>query len=370
MPKLNPSTLQAARLSRGLSLSSLAEICGLSSPTLSRLENGTRESTEEESVVIAAALEMPLSALCRSLVSERLGLSGFYHRKLSKAGSRAVSKIENQCVLDVVAISELIGMIEMDRPESVPTIYLDEFKGDQRNAPERAADMIRLKWGIGRGPIRDIFAVVERAGCLVIHTDFGIPEMDAMYQKVRGVPPIFWVNSRKPLDRIRFSVAHELGHLILHEESPVDEKLAEEQADAFAAAFLMPRSDFRGECPMKVGIPQLVEMKRRWRCSMAAIARRAFSVGRITEQQYRWLSIQFSKKGWRKSEPYPLTGESPALLASLVKRAMRDCEFDEDGLAAHLAVPAAQIRSWLQPFVGDRPSVEDPEPILRLAEGY
>lgn len=361
--QLIPATLQAARLSRGMSLSTLSKQSGVSTTTLSRLENGRREATGAESESIARALDIPLAALFRRLLSDRLGLSGFYHRKLSRAGAKAVNQIENQCLLDVVAIRELVGMVDLPCPDSVPTIQLDEVKGD----PEKAANMLRMKWGIPRGPIANIFETVERAGCIVIHFDFGIPEMDAMYQKAPGVQPIFWVNSRKPLERVRFSVAHELGHLVLHEEEPVDDGLAERQADAFAAAFLMPRADFRGECPAYVGIPQLVEMKRRWRCSMSAIVRRARDVGRVNERQYKNAMIRMSKEGWGKNEPYPISGESPSLLANAVRSCLDLCGFREDELAERLAVNLEQIRSWQQPFVGQRPTGE---PTIRLANGY
>lgn len=366
MPSVDPATLKAARLAQGMSLAVLAERSGLSSPTLSRLENGSRESTEAETSSLSAALQMPVAALCRPLVSARLGLSAFYHRKLSTAGARAVDRVENQCVLDVVALREMFGMIDVPHPDVPLTIHLDEAKGD----PEQAARMTRQRLSVARGPIRDIFEVVESAGCVVIHTDFGIPEMDAMYQQVRGVPPIFWVNSRKPLERVRWSLAHELGHLVMHEEEPVDEKLAEDQANAFAGEFLMPAADFRGECPSNINLTALVELKRRWRCSMQAIARRAEKLRRITPQQLKNIMIGFSKQGWRKQEPYPITGESPTLLARCVRSCLNTCQLTEEELAERLAISVGQVRSWQQPFPGQRASPDAPQPRLRLVSGF
>lgn len=360
--KLVPATLQAARLAQGLSLSALGKEVGISAATLSRIENGSRAATDNEVESLVDYLRIPATALCRPLVSERLGLSGFYHRKLNRAGARAVSAIENQCLLNVVAIRELIEMIDLECPQTVLTIDLDDAKG----GPEEAANMIRLAWQIPRGPIQDLFAVVERAGCLVIHSDFGIPEMDALYQKVRGVPPIFWVNSRKPLDRVRWSLAHELGHLVLHEEAPIDSAAAEAQANSFASAVLMPRSEFRSECPTRLGIPELVEMKRRWRCSMQAIVRRAHDVGRITSHQYKSLNIEMSKNGWKKREPYPIAGETPRLLARAIGVCLRDLKLTEEELADRLACPVERVKGWRQPFPGQR-AMPDEEPRLRLS---
>ncbi len=366
MRQIVPATLQAARLARGLSLSALSKLCGISAPTLSRIETGARSASDDEINRIAAALSYPVAALCRPLVSPSLGLSGFYHRKLSSAAARPVNAIENRCLLDVVALRELLGMVDYQQPKAVLSIHLDDAKG----SAEQAANMVRLAWRLPRGPVRNLCAEVESRGCVVIHNNFDLPKMDALYQKVRGLPPIFWVNSVKPLDRVRWSLAHELGHLVLHEEEPVDDKLAEDQANEFASAFLMPRADFRSECPSRLNIPTLVELKRRWRCSMQAIIRRAHDVGRIDKRQYTNLMIALTKKGWRTGEPYPIAPESPQLLANAVRTCLSEFELSVEELADRIAVPVEQIVEWMQPFPGQKHDPDRGGPKLRLAADY
>lgn len=363
---LSPKTLKAARIAQSLSLSGLTGRCGISAPTLSRLESGEREATADEVASLAGALGLPAAALCRPLVTEQLGLSGFYHRKISRAGAKAVRAIESRCVLDAAPLRDLFDMVGPPGNDGLLSIDLDDAKG----SPEMAAHMFRLKWQVPRGTIPDLFALVEAAGCVVIHTDFGVPKVDALYQKAPGLPPIFWVNSTKPLDRVRCSVAHELGHLVLHEDSPVECDRAEREADAFAAAFLMPRSDFRAECPGRLGVEQLIELKRRWRCSMAALARNAHHVGRITEQQYTNLMIALSKRGWRTCEPFGLTPETPTLLARTIRQCLQELEISEEGLADRLAISLGQLKSWRQPFPGGRPDPQSNEPALRFACGF
>jgi Zn-dependent peptidase ImmA (M78 family)/transcriptional regulator with XRE-family HTH domain len=363
---LDPKTLQTARLARGFSLKSLGGLSGISAPTISRIESGKREATEQELHSLAEAVSLPWRALTRSLVSEQLGLSAFYHRKLSRAGAKAVRSIESLCMLNAVVIKNLIGMIDTPLNQNFISIDLDDAKGD----PSVAANMVRLAWKVPSGPIDDLISLVEKFGCLVIHTDFNIPEMDALYQKIAGAPPIFWVNSRKPLDRVRFSIAHELGHLILHDERPTDNQVAEKQANEFAAAFLMPKSDFQSECPSRLHIPQLIEMKRRWRCSMSAIARRAKDVGRITsDREYTNLMITLSKRGWRKSEPYPLSGETPRLLADTIRQCLDDCELTVSELAETLAAAKDDLISWSQPFPSHDFGFSNNAPKLRFVPG-
>lgn len=360
---LSPDSLQAARLARGLGIAALGKASGISTATLSRIEQGKRPASDDEANSLAEALSLPIAAICRPLVSGGLGLSAFYHRKLSRAGARAVSSIENQCLLDVVALRDLVGIVNVETPRDVPEIHLDDIKNGDI---EQAANMVRLAWQVPRGPIGDLCELVESAGCLVIHTDFEVPEVDALYQKVAGMHPIFWVNSRKPLDRVRMNIAHELGHLILHEDEPEDVSVAEDQAKRFASAFLMPRSEFRSECPSRLGIPELVELKRRWRCSMQSIIVRARQVGKINEYDYRRLNIMISKRGWKKREPYPIAGESPRLLAGVIDSALHETHMGEDELADRLAVTLSKLRSWRQPFPGQKPAIDQDSPQLRL----
>ncbi len=358
---LIPKTLEVARLACSLSLSSLSNKSGISAPTLSRIETGSRRATRQELEAIAVALDVPVRLLCKQLATERLGLSEFYHRKLSRAGARAVRSIESQCLLNAAVIHQIVTLIDDFPVDSVPTIDLDDAKGD----PELAAHMLRLAWRLPRGPIRNLFSTVENAGCLVLHTDFGIPDMDALYQKAAGIPPIFWVNSRKPLDRVRFSLAHELGHLVLHEERPTDNSEAERQADTFAAAFLMPKADFRSECPTRIRVPQLIQMKRKWRCSMSAIARRSLDTDIITPQQHKNLMIRLSQLGWRKTEPYPIQGESPKLMASIIHKCLHTVEHTLEEFAKMLAINPMILREWQQPFPGQCADPMSP-PSLRL----
>lgn len=360
--QISSETLKTARLACAMTLKSLSEATGISSPTLSRMESGDRVPSTDEAHTLASALNQPLEALCRPLVTEKLGLSAFYHRKLSRASAKAVQAIEAQCSLNIIPLRELFNMTEMPEDDSVFTIDLDDAKG----SAEVAAHMVRQAWRLPDGPIDNIFKVVESVGCVVIHRDFGIREMDALYQKVAGSPPIFWVNSRKPLDRVRFSVAHELGHLILHEERPVDDGQAEREADEFASAFLMPKGEFKSTCPANLKIHHLVQLKRYWRCSMSAIVRRAKDTGRITPDQYKTLNIIMSKRGWRKCEPHPITPESPTLLANTINACITECELTIDELSQRLVVPVQQLRDWIQPFPGQ---VADPfaeRPTLRL----
>lgn len=339
--------MAAARCSRRMTLGELSERAGITPSSLSRVESGLRVPTIEEIDRIATALQYPPNAFSEPLPAAALGLPGFYHRKFSRAGIREVRRIEGLCLMAAIGLRRLVRLVEVDTPHQLPLIDLEEYRGDV----ERAAEALRMSWQLPRGPIANLAAVIERAGGLIVHFDFEVEAMDAMYQVVPGMPAVFWVNSRKPVDRVRFSLAHELAHAVLH-HSPTEPSEAEHQADALAGAFLMPAAEFRRECPTHLRLHDLAQLKRRWRVSMAAIARRARDIGRITETQCQSLRVQMSRNGWRKFEPVELQPEAPSLLPELLKKCMQECGFDRAELADALRVPQGMVRDWEQLWPG------------------
>ena len=97
-----------------------------------------------------------------------------------------------------------------------------------------------------------------------------------------GTPAILFVNSRMPADRARFSLAHELGHLVMH-ECPLGD--VEREADRFAAELLMPAREIGPEFPSSISLKTLVPLKARWRISIRALVYRACNLGLISKQR-------------------------------------------------------------------------------------
>ena len=118
----------------------------------------------------------------------------------------------------------------------------------------------------------------------------------------------------KPGDRLRFSAAHELGHVLVHTESkPLSREVREAEADTFASAFLLPREAMLDELSPALTLAGYSRIKARWGVSMQAVIRRSFDLGVIDRDRYRSLQIQISSRGWRKDEPVDIPKETPAL---------------------------------------------------------
>ncbi|HAG99910.1 MAG TPA: hypothetical protein DCL75_13910 [Ktedonobacter sp.] len=107
-----------------------------------------------------------------------------------------------------------------------------------------------------------------------------------------------------------FTLAHEIGHIVMHQ---IPTENMEEEADRFAAEFLMPSRDISPDLD-SITFTNLARLKSYWKVSMAALIVRANDMGKITQRQYRTLFEQMNKNGYRMNEPIPIPVEEPALL--------------------------------------------------------
>ena len=82
--------------------------------------------------------------------------------------------------------------------------------------PEKIATLVRQMWNLLPGPIGNLTRAIEAAGGLVLKCDFGTSKLDAFAQWPSGMPPLFFVNKSAPADRYRYTLAHEIGHIVMH----------------------------------------------------------------------------------------------------------------------------------------------------------
>jgi Zn-dependent peptidase ImmA (M78 family) len=157
---------------------------------------------------------------------------------------------------------------------------------------------------------------MERAGVLIVPCEFGVSEIDAVGMRLQGLPPLVFVNGTSPTDRLRFTIAHELGHLVMH-ALPNDGMEAE--ADRFASEFLMPEADIRPHL-YRIDLPVLAILKKVWRVSMAAILMRAKQLRTIAGAAITRLWKEMSVNGFRTREPaeLDLPPEQPRRLSELL----------------------------------------------------
>lgn len=198
---------------------------------------------------------------------------------------------------------------------------------DSLEGAEAAAQDARTTWDLGRAPIESVTQILEDQGVIVVGWSDESGQFDGLSGWVNKTTPIAVVNTAVPDDRRRYNLAHELGHMVMmrNGHSPDQE---EQLAHRFAAAFLVPASVARQELGAKrrrVSMEELGILKRKYGLSMQAWARRATDLDIIDEGHYSSLCREFSRRGWRKSEPVSFEGhEQPVRLQQLVLHALAE----------------------------------------------
>ena len=189
---------------------------------------------------------------------------------------------------------------------------------------ESLANELRNAWNLGVDPIPVLTDMLEERGIKVFQSNAIPGDFDGMAAKVNGIPVIV-VSGNAPGDRQRFTLAHELGHLVLagRRASSLDEEAA---ANRFAGAFLVPEAEARkelGEQRSWLEPRELAALKKAYGLSMQAWMHRALDLGILPQSRYVEMRKLFSTRGWTKTEPgEPYPKESPQLLDQLVFRAL------------------------------------------------
>lgn len=311
-PQANPKMMVLGRESRGLTQSELAATVGISQARISKIEAGLLPLSGEMLKALSSALEYPEHFFLQDEELYGIDTSILFHRKRQTVAIKTLNKIHAMVNIRRIHVAKMLKAAEIEPAKSIPRFDIEEFDGQV----EDVARAVRASWVLPKGPIQNVTKTIEDAGGIVIKCDFGTRMIDAISQWIVGLPPLFFVNSGVPGDRMRFSLAHELGHVIMHNTVNTD---LEDQANRFAASFLMPADDIRHSLG-EITVPKLAVLKPYWKVSMGALLKRAADLGRITERQERYIWMQFSKAGYRLREPAELDipPEEPQLLAKLI----------------------------------------------------
>ena len=297
--RFNHDMLLLARQYRGKSQAEVSEASGLDQGHYSRVERGLLNSAPSRSTIesIASALRFPVAFFMQS--DELSGLPLSIHdvawRKKASVNATELKRLHAELNLRVMNLRRFLNAIDLDAELPLPRIDVDEIGG-----ADKVASTIRRAWMIPDGPIKNLTALCERAGILVVITDF-VEQVDGVTMRLRDVPPIIFLNRKAPADRMRHSLAHELGHLIMH-TVPSDDM--EEEADTFAGELLTPSAQLRSDLiGGRVTLERLVQLKKYWRVSVASLLYRSGNSGLISRNQSEYLWRQLSARGWRKREP-------------------------------------------------------------------
>lgn len=352
----HPSMLVLARESRGLTQKQLADDMAMlsggavSQAFVSKAEAGRAKVSGPRLDLYAQALAYPAEVLTVDPQVHGVGVGLVHHRKRASLGAPALRGLHAQLTLARRQTRGLMAVAGAAGSHRFRRIQLGEL-----DAPSDAAMTVRHEWGLGSGAVAELVAAIETAGGLVLVRDLGTRALDAVTQWLDGEPPLFLLNASAPADRFRFSVAHEVGHAVLHDE-PGASEAQEREADEFASELLMPATDIRAVLRnTRLDLPRLLDLKMQWGVSMMALLRRAVTLGAVTDWQYRNLVIEMSALGYRTSEPGTLLHEQPRFFRDLVTDLVHNGQYTLDQLAAAAGLLPAEFR---QLYIDNPHSVE------------
>jgi Zn-dependent peptidase ImmA (M78 family)/transcriptional regulator with XRE-family HTH domain len=327
--------LRVARRAGGVTQEELAERVGITQAALSRYENDLREPSAETVAAFAEALGVtPKLLLSGQRIWGAMAVDAHMRRRAT-APATAWRRLEARLNMYRLHTRQLMDEVSLRADLTIPLV--DPVEAD----PDTAARMTRMQWRLPTGPVRNLTRWLESAGCVVIEEDFGTTRVDGLSQWVADYPVIL-VNARCPTDRKRLTLAHELGHLVLHSEHMTADP--EQGANAFAAEFLMPADMIRPEL-RNLTLGKLHDLTRVWMVSMQALIERAWHLKLLKATDRTRLYKQIGARGWRTREPVSdeLPPERPRLPQEIGEAlAARGLTVDEIAHIAGFSGPSDQ----------------------------
>lgn len=328
-----PEMIALRRRMLSMSQADLSHSSKISQAAISKLEQGLKAPSDRQVEQIAIALSCPETFFFQG---EReygppLSTHPIFRRKAS-VGQKVMDKVIAEFNVRLGHARVLLQHVDFEPELKLPHYDADDYTG----RIDEIAVMVRGAWYVPRGPIRSIMDYIERAGILVIFSDMEGARIDGASYQVPGLPPVIFLNKELPGDRQRFTLAHELGHIVMH-TCPTPEM--EKQADEFAAEFLMPKADIASELS-GLSLQKAAQLKPYWKVSMGALIVRAKTLGKIDTGTASYLWRQMSIAGYRTKEPVSLdfAAETPSLSEALIRNLTHELGYSNTDLehALHL----------------------------------
>lgn len=317
--------LRQARLARGLTLDEVVErLSALGQPLtkagLSKYETNKSTPNAATLLTLGQVLGVKSGSFLEDPSVTVEWVAFRKHSTLSQTRQEQIKAFVAKRVEDQLWLQDILY------PDKQP-VFLSAYPARTPEEAEAAAMRLRQAWELGLQPIESVFRTAEDHGAVVVGWEADEGKFDGLAGWAKGTTPVAVVNMAASLDRRRYDLAHELGHMVMDCRGLTASE-EEQLVHRFAAALLVPREVALRELGAKrrhLDLSELGLLKRKHGLSMQSWARRALDLAIVDDRQYRTLCIQFSKLGWRKREPVAYRGEEePTLFKQMTLRAVAE----------------------------------------------
>lgn len=343
----DPTRLSQARKVLGMTKKELATLIGVSPSAISQFESGNIFPTKENIDLLAKHLKVNIGYFSLGRPTFRSSGSDIHFRSLRSTSARDREKASGY----IERLWELVNFLEseIDLPHvDIPLI------SSKDNHPEFAANKLKEFWEIKPGPVQNLTNLVESHGAIITVLNMLEAEKIGAFSVWANDKPIIAINPERARDIYtqRFTLAHELGHIVMHDEVIPGDKKQEREADLFAAEFLMPKIFFKNEIPSRIDLKKYNMLANHWGVSIESLLYRAKELGISSEQSTRrgFINLNIKKKNKEISYPSPqlYKGEDPQILKKSISIIEND--FSIADISEILQIPPKFIRT----LIGER----------------
>jgi len=352
----SPNRLMIARKRRKLTKKELAQRAHLSYVTLTRLEQ--RGNPDKDTIKrLSRALDFPMSFFYADDLDE-LGKDSASFRSM-----KAMTARERDAALSAASLAFVLSDW-VDERFGLPVLDLPDF--EYGNAPELVAERLRLSWRLSDRPLANVIKLLESKGIRVFSLCEDTRNVDAFSCWRNGIPYIF-LNTYKTAERSRFDALHELGHLMMHRHIGTKGREAEHEANQFASAFLLPLSSVCANIKLKsfISLEQVIQLKKIWGVSAAALSYRLHKLERISDWQYRSFNTRLTEN-FKNTEPEGMARERSYIWDTVFRQLWQN-KMTKRHIAEELSLPISELENLVFGSIAIPPIKKEVEtPSLQL----
>lgn len=346
----NPKQLTSARISRGMTMKELAERADLSRQMISNYESGKTIPKAESLLKILSVLNFPRSFFSNEVSELTTGATFFRSQTASTKRVRDMQKERLKYLFDIYGkLSSYVNFPKLNLPDVLEKDIYDITEDD---IIEKANEL-RKKWELDlSSPINNLIQIAEKNGIVISEANMSNQTLDAVSRWIVDRPFIMLTDNSESSVRRRFNVAHELGHILLHNsiESIHDysaqdlKNIIEMQANLFASHFLLPSQAFTDSL-LSTSLDYYVDLKKYWKVSIQAMVYKTYSLDLINDDQRLYLNKRISANKWRTKEPYDDTMpvEKPKLLKMVIEMIVNNNVISKNELFQLFKLPKDEV---------------------------